>query len=117
MFSYKTHGTCSTQIDLEIRDGIITDEPNVALVCFSADCTPVLLYDPVRGAVGAVHAGHVPDGGGFARAIGAHETVDRTLGHRQRQIFQGGKVPEGFGYILHFKHPEFLLSDQPDSAG
>ena len=24
MFSYKTHGTCSTQIDLEIRDGIIT---------------------------------------------------------------------------------------------
>ena len=24
MFEYKTHGTCSTQIDLEIRDGIIT---------------------------------------------------------------------------------------------
>ena len=24
MISYKTHGTCSTQIDLEIEDGIIT---------------------------------------------------------------------------------------------
>ncbi len=24
MFKYKTHGTCSTQIDLEIEDGIIT---------------------------------------------------------------------------------------------
>ena len=24
MFSYKTKGTCSTSIDLEIRDGIIT---------------------------------------------------------------------------------------------
>jgi len=24
MFTYKTHGTCSTQIDLEIRDGVIT---------------------------------------------------------------------------------------------
>jgi uncharacterized protein (TIGR03905 family) len=24
MFNYKTHGTCSTQIDLEIQDGIIT---------------------------------------------------------------------------------------------
>ncbi len=24
MFSYKTQGTCSTQIDLEIRDGVIT---------------------------------------------------------------------------------------------
>ena len=33
-------------------------------------------------AVGPVNAGEVPDGGGFARAVGAHETVDRTLGHR-----------------------------------
>lgn len=24
MFYYKTHGTCSTQIDLEIEDGVIT---------------------------------------------------------------------------------------------
>ena len=39
------------------RDGICTDEPGVALVCFSADCTPILLHDPVRHAVAAVHAG------------------------------------------------------------
>lgn len=39
------------------RDGIYTDEPGVALVCFSADCTPILLYDPVRRAAAAVHAG------------------------------------------------------------
>lgn len=39
------------------RDGIYTDEPGVALVCFSADCTPILLHDPVRRAVAAVHAG------------------------------------------------------------
>ena len=38
-------------------DGLITDEPDVALAVFSADCTPILLHDPVRGAVGAVHAG------------------------------------------------------------
>lgn len=38
-------------------DGLITNVPNVALTVFSADCTPVLLYDPVRRAVGAVHAG------------------------------------------------------------
>ena len=24
MFTYKTNGTCSTQIDLEIQDGVIT---------------------------------------------------------------------------------------------
>lgn len=40
-----------------VCDGQITDEPGVALVCFAADCTPILLYDPVRRAIGAVHAG------------------------------------------------------------
>ena len=38
-------------------DGLITDELGVALAVFTADCTPILLYDPVTGAVGAVHAG------------------------------------------------------------
>lgn len=38
-------------------DGLITNTPGVALVIFTADCTPILLHDPVTGAVGAVHAG------------------------------------------------------------
>ena len=38
-------------------DGLITNEPGVALWVFTADCTPILLSDPVTGAVGAVHAG------------------------------------------------------------
>lgn len=38
-------------------DAIITNEPGVALWVFTADCTPILLHDPVTGAVGAVHAG------------------------------------------------------------
>ena len=38
-------------------DGIITNEPGVALWIFTADCTPILLHDPVTGAVGAAHAG------------------------------------------------------------
>ena len=41
----------------QICDGQITDCRGVALVTFSADCAPILLHDPVRGAVGAVHAG------------------------------------------------------------
>lgn len=41
----------------QVCDGQITDCPGVALVCFSADCTPILLFDPVRRAIGAVHAG------------------------------------------------------------
>lgn len=38
-------------------DGLITNDPGVALMVFSADCTPILFYDPVTGAVGAAHAG------------------------------------------------------------
>ena len=38
-------------------DGLITNEPGIALWVFTADCTPILLHDPVTGAVGAAHAG------------------------------------------------------------
>ena len=38
-------------------DALITNDPGTALVVFTADCTPILLHDPITGAVGAVHAG------------------------------------------------------------
>ena len=38
-------------------DALITKDPGTALVIFTADCTPILLFDPETGAVGAVHAG------------------------------------------------------------
>jgi len=38
-------------------DGMITQDPGVALMIFTADCVPILLHDPVRGVIGAVHAG------------------------------------------------------------
>lgn len=38
-------------------DALITNDPGTALMIFTADCTPILLHDPVTGAVGAVHAG------------------------------------------------------------
>ena len=38
-------------------DGLITNTPGTSLVIFTADCTPILLHDPVSGAVGACHAG------------------------------------------------------------
>ena len=38
-------------------DGLVTNDPGVALMIFTADCTPLLFHDPVTGAVGAAHAG------------------------------------------------------------
>lgn len=51
-------------------DGIITDNPAVTLFMRFADCTPILLYDPQKRAVGIVHAGWL---GTVRRAAG--ETV------------------------------------------
>ena len=38
-------------------DGLVTNDPGVTLMIFTADCTPILFHDPVTGAVGACHAG------------------------------------------------------------
>ncbi len=49
-------------------DGLVTDVPGVTLVVFSADCVPILLFDPVRQVAAACHAGWR----GTAGAIAAH---------------------------------------------
>ena len=53
-------------------DGLVTNTPGIALTVFTADCTPVLLHDPVTGAVGAVHAGWRGTASGIAeKAVAA----------------------------------------------
>ena len=43
--------------DYEGIDALITDEKGIILSCFSADCVPILFYDPIHKAVGACHSG------------------------------------------------------------
>ncbi|ADV46186.1 peptidoglycan editing factor PgeF [Nitratifractor salsuginis] len=38
-------------------DALITDLPQVVLTILTADCVPILLYEPERRVIGAVHAG------------------------------------------------------------
>ncbi len=40
-----------------LSDGLITDEPGVVLMTLHADCLPILMVDPRRPALAAVHAG------------------------------------------------------------
>ena len=68
----------------DICDGQITDRPGVALVTFSADCTPILLFDPVRRAIGAVHAGWRGTAQGIAAK--AVEAMVREFGCRPDDI-------------------------------
>jgi hypothetical protein len=46
-----------TREELEGYDAFVTALPGVAIGVRTADCVPVLLYDPVKKAVAAVHAG------------------------------------------------------------
>lgn len=42
---------------LEGVDALVTDRPGVAIGVRTADCIPVLLYDPVRKVIAAAHSG------------------------------------------------------------
>jgi hypothetical protein len=42
---------------LDGTDAMITNTPDICLMVYLADCVPILLYDPVRKVIGAVHAG------------------------------------------------------------
>lgn len=38
-------------------DGLITDKPGIALLIKFADCTPVVLYDPIKKVLASIHSG------------------------------------------------------------
>ena len=65
-------------------DGLATDCPGVCLAVFSADCIPVLLYDPVRRAIAAVHAGW--RGTALGIAARAVERMAGSFGSRPEDI-------------------------------
>ena len=68
---HQNHGTNGVVIDdaflslppeakaaaLEGRDYIATDKPGICIGVSTADCVPILLHDPVRHVVAAVHSG------------------------------------------------------------
>lgn len=82
-----TRADCGTGLLREredVCDALVTNEPGAALVCFAADCTPVLLYDPVARAVGAAHSGWR----GTAQGIAARtvEQMQRLYGCKPENI-------------------------------
>ncbi len=92
-------------------DGLVTNEPGLALICFTADCVPVLLSDAAHGVIAAVHCGwrsSVADI--LARAMeamcalgAAPETTAAAIGPAiSRCCFEvGGEVIEAADRYLH----------------
>ncbi|MBN1592995.1 MAG: peptidoglycan editing factor PgeF [Candidatus Coatesbacteria bacterium] len=59
-------GGMSKEDVLADADGMVTEEPGAALMILTADCVPVLIFDP-EGRVGALHAGWRGAVAGIAR--------------------------------------------------
>lgn len=65
-------------------DGLVTAVPGLALVVFTADCTPILFWDSETGAVGAAHAGWRGTASGIAARV--VEVMVREYGSKPRNI-------------------------------
>ena len=65
-------------------DALITNEPGVPLMLFFADCTPILIADPVHKAVGLAHGGWKGTLG--AIALKTVEAMNKEFGSRPEDM-------------------------------
>ena len=68
--------------DYDEVDGLVTDETNIVLVTYYADCVPLYFVDPVHGAIGLAHSGW----------RGTVQQMGRCMVERMGQEF--GSVPQ-----------------------
>ena len=47
------------EVNQQEADAIVTHLPDCPLMVFTADCVPIIIYDPVKNLTGVVHAGRV----------------------------------------------------------
>ena len=73
-----------TREELEGYDAFVTNRPGVAIGVRTADCVPVLLYDPVQRVVAAVHAGW--KGTVLHISEGALEAMGQEFGSRPAEL-------------------------------
>jgi YfiH family protein len=65
VFATQVHGNNVLRIDAAAKgeqpagegDALMTDQPGLGLACQTADCTPILLFDPSNRAIAAIHSG------------------------------------------------------------
>lgn len=65
-------------------DALITNEKDLPLAVFSADCGIILLYDPVHSAIGAIHAGWRGCAGGIVEKT--VQELGRAFGSRPADL-------------------------------
>lgn len=53
----RREGSTDDQGAMEGTDAMVTNVPGVCLMVLSADCVPILMFDPAKAVIGVVHAG------------------------------------------------------------
>jgi YfiH family protein len=82
VLTYQVHGTKVIRVGREDAgkgvtrkrdwndvDGLVTNEPGLALGTFFADCVPIMFVDPVHRAIGSCHSGWRGTAAGIGRAV------------------------------------------------
>lgn len=96
-------------------DGLITDRPDVALLIKYADCTPIVLFDPIKKVQAVLHSGWR----GTVQEIGAHALEKMTTEFQCRRedlvVYLGPSIDQanyevGLDVYEAFKH--FPTRDQ-----
>ena len=63
VFPRQTHTNCVAEIseipesEIKEMDALITIKPEICICVQTADCVPILLFDPIKNVIAAVHAG------------------------------------------------------------
>jgi len=99
--------------DAPRADGMVTRSPGVALGVLSADCAPILFYDPAAKVIGAAHGGWRGALGGVVEA-----TVDRmqALGAKAGQIRAAiGPCIGSRSYEVGPEFPQPFIAEDPSS--
>ncbi|GET27469.1 peptidoglycan editing factor PgeF [Prolixibacter sp. NT017] len=90
--------------NLNETDALITDKPNICIAVKTADCIPVLLYDPQRKAAAAIHAGWRGTVGRIvSRTI---EAMKQEYGTQPEDLIAG--IGPGIGPTVYQIGPEIV---------
>ena len=113
---------------IDKADGVVTDVPGLPITQRYADCTPVLVYDPRRHAVGVAHAGWRGTVAGvtpaLVQAMASHfgsdpadlvAAVGPAIGPCCYEV--GPEVVEAAGAVFAAVRGEVLLTQQPPLNG
>lgn len=93
-------------------DGLVTNEPEIALGVYTADCVPLLLADSKNSVVAAVHAGHQ---GAFQGVVGNTVAAMLNLGAEIQHIAAAlGPAIQQTSYQVQKDFYQRLTGDDPE---